>query len=138
MTRLHMRWSLGFALLAFSACGSSSAPSASCTVSGVSVSASANPIGPGVSSTLTASIQSSGAGCKNSVAWSQPSGSTVSPTSNTTATFQSSAVGSYVVTATSLDDGSKTGRITLIVQSGGSALALWDVAPWDAASSTWQ
>jgi hypothetical protein len=137
MTRLQNS-SLGLALLAFSACGSTSAPSVSCTVSGVSVSASANPIAPGVSSLLTASIQSSGAGCKNSVAWSQPAGSTVTQTSTTMATFSSSAVGSYVVTATSLDDASKTGPVTLVVQTGGATVALWDVAQWDATGARWQ
>lgn len=106
------------ALFALSACTkpSSTAPPR-CTVTGVSVSASPNPIIGGASSTLTASVDSFGPACANAVTWSLATGfrdASVIATSDTTATFTATVANSYAVVATSQDDPNKSGTVTVL------------------------
>jgi len=92
---------------------SSSGGGGTCSVTGVAVSANPVTVSPGQSSTLTATVTSSG--CSGGVSWSAtPVGGTLSP-SGTTATFVSNTTGSYTITATSTDDATKSGSATVTV-----------------------
>jgi hypothetical protein len=93
--------------------------STGCLVQGVSVGANPSSVVAGGTSTLTASVSSSGL-CSGSVSWSvAPSGGTLSPSGNT-AVFGSAAPGSYTITATSVDDPTRSGSATVTVTGAAS------------------
>jgi hypothetical protein len=103
-----------------SACGSSStipgAPpgSTSCTVSGVTVSATPTTLIAGASATLTATLNAS-ASCSGGVTWSvTPTGGTLTAT-GLTATFTAPAAGTYSISATSAADPTKSGSAAVTV-----------------------
>jgi hypothetical protein len=99
-------------------CSSGGGGGGTCSVSGVAVSANPTTVNTGQSSTLTATVTSTG--CSGGVSWSAtPAGGTLTP-SGTTATFVSNTTGSYTVTATSSDDVTKSGSATVTV---GAAVA---------------
>jgi hypothetical protein len=93
-----------------------------CVVNGVSVAASPNSLAPGGTSSLTATVSSSGT-CSTGVSWSaSPAGGTVTPNGNS-ATFTSSTPGTYTVTATSVADPTRSGSTTVTVTGAASCAA---------------
>jgi len=94
--------------------GGSGESTATCTVSGVTVSASPASVRPGASSTLTATLDASAA-CSRALTWSvTPGGGTLTP-SGASATFSSATATSYTITATSAADPTKSGFATVTV-----------------------
>jgi hypothetical protein len=120
-----------------SACGSSSGTS-SCSVTSVGINGPSGAITVGTPYGLTATVQSTGQ-CKNTVSWSvSPSGgATASATGSLSANLVASTKGSYTVVATSQDDSSKKASLD-VTATDAIAGGTWDVALWDAASTTWQ
>lgn len=103
------------ALLAMAGCGGGGGDSASsCTVTGVTASATAGSITAGTVTNLTATVAASG-GCSTGVTWSvSPSTGTLTASGNT-ATFSSTAVAVYTITATSTADTTRSGATTVTV-----------------------
>ena len=98
------------------ACGGGSSDSQDdpiCTVNGVTVSANPSTVGAGVTTTVTAALDSTA--CGGGVTWSAaPAGGTL--TSNgLTATFAAAAAGAYTISATSTDDPTRSGTATVTV-----------------------
>jgi hypothetical protein len=95
------------------ACGTSPPNGPGCTVTGVAVTANPSSVNTGISTSLTATITSSG--CGGGVSWSAtPTGGTLTP-NGLTATFTAPTAGSFTVRATSTDDGTKSGTATVTV-----------------------
>ena len=111
---------LNNALVALDRRGGTSGGS-SCVVNGVSVAANPPTIAAGGTSSLTATVDSSGP-CSTAVSWSvSPSGGTLSANGNS-ATFSSAAPGTYTVTATSVADPTRAGS-TLVSVTGATSCA---------------
>ena len=116
-----VRWagmaSTALAALVLASCGGSGsdgpAPPA-CTVNGVNVTASPALIVAGMTSTLTATVNSTGS-CTAGVTWSATPAGTLTP-SGSTATFTAAASGAYTVRATSTADSGRNGTATVTVQ----------------------
>lgn len=84
-----------------------------CTVDGVTVNASPSTVAPGVATTLTATLNSTG--CSGGVTWSvTPAGGTLTP-NGLTATFTAPVAGGYTIRATSIDDSTRSGTTTVSV-----------------------
>jgi len=114
----------GALVLLQTACGAAGDPTNTgttppkCTVSGVSVSASAATVNTGVAATLTATASTTSS-CAGGVSWAAtPSGGTLTP-SGLTATFTAATPGTFTITATSSDDPTKSGSTTLTVTAAG-------------------
>jgi len=85
-----------------------------CTVNGVTVSANPTSVDTSGTSTLTATLNTTGT-CTGGVTWSAtPAGGTLTP-SGTTATFASTTPGTYTITATSTADTTKSGSATVTI-----------------------
>jgi len=102
-----------------SACGSDSStgtsstpPATTCTVSSVSVSASSTTVAQGAPSNLTATVSATQS-CTGGVTWSTTGGTVVG--NGLTATFASTTPGTFVVTATSMADATKSGSVSITV-----------------------
>jgi hypothetical protein len=136
----------GFLLLAVTAaasgCSSGGGPDGGtgCTVTGVAVAANPNSINTADTSTLTATLSTTGS-CSGGVTWSAtPTGGTLTP-SGTTATFGSTTPGSYTITATSTVDTSKSGsanvNVTAAVTCGSANGTVVTHSANITASETW-
>jgi hypothetical protein len=83
------------------------------------VAANPSSIVAGSTSTLTASVSSSGL-CSGSVSWTvAPSGGSLSPNGNT-AVFGSATQGTFTITAISVDDPTRSGSVTVTVTGAAS------------------
>ena len=102
---------LNNALLALDRRGVSSSAS-SCIVAGVSVAANPSTIAAGATTSLTATVTSSGP-CSTAVSWSATGGA-LSPDGNSAA-FSSPVAGIYTITATSVADPTRSGTATVAV-----------------------
>lgn len=113
------RWTFGPGALAAGillACGGSSDESEECSVTAVSVAASATTIDSGQTSALTATVTDNGF-CGGAVTWSaSPEGASLTP-SGLMASLTSTTPATYTVTATSNDDESVSGSIDVTVTS---------------------
>ncbi len=101
---------------ACSSSGSDGSPtgSSSCTVAGVSLSASPTSITTGATSTITAAVTAS-ASCATTVTWTaSPSGGTLTP-SGLTAAFASANPGTFTITAASTADPTKSASAAVTV-----------------------
>lgn len=95
---------------------STSSPPPTCTVSGVTVSASPATMNTGATTTLTAALNASAA-CTGGVTWAAtPSGGTLTP-NGLSASFTANAAGAYTVAATSTADPTKSGSAVVTVTS---------------------
>ena len=104
---------LNNALVALDRRGGASGGS-SCVVNGVSVVANPSTIAAGATSSLTATVSSSGP-CSTAVSWSvSPSGGTLSADGNG-AVFSSPSPGTFTITATSVADPTRSGSATVSV-----------------------
>ena len=109
-------------LVALDTRGGGSSGSTGCVVNGVTVAATPNSVVPGQTSSLTATVSSSGT-CSGAVSWnSSPSGGTLTPNGNS-ATFTSPTPGTYTITATSVADPTRSGSTTLTVTGSASCAA---------------
>jgi hypothetical protein len=96
--------------------GSGGGGSSSCQVSAVTVTASANSVNPGQTTSLSATVTSTGT-CGGGVSWgASPSGGSLT-TSGLTATFSATEAQDYTLTATSKDDATKSGSTVVSVKS---------------------
>ena len=105
-----------FGALLVAACGpdNGSGGNNDCTVTGVTVNASASSVAANATSTLSATVNASSS-CSNAVTWSSsPAGGTLVP-NGSTATFTAPTAGTYTVTARSTADPSKTGSTAVTV-----------------------
>lgn len=101
-------------LLLLSGCDAGSPNPPTCTVSGVTVSASSSTVGVGETVTLTATVSGSTA-CGGGVTWTvTPAGGTLTP-NGLTATFSAAVAGTYTIQATSTDDPTRSGSATATV-----------------------
>ena len=109
---------LNNALVALDRRGGSSA-GATCVVNGVAVAANPPTVTAGATSSLTATVNSSGP-CSTAVSWSvSPSGGTLSADGNS-AIFSSATPGTYTITATSLADPTRSGSAAVTVTAAAS------------------
>ena len=123
---------LGSGLLAVTACGGGgggggggtpdSGTQAKCTIDGVSVTASSTTVPAGQLVDLGANVkQAQGAtGCNGGVSWSTTPAGAITGTQQLAAKFQTSTPGTYTVTATSVDDSTKSGSVQISVQAPNS------------------
>ena len=120
------RWSkLGLAVLSLAVslgCGGSGGGGGpdggngnACTITGVSVVASAPSVNPNQGDLVAATVASIGS-CTGAVTWSaSPGGGTLTP-SGSTAMFTSATPGTYTLTAKSNEDATKSGSASVIVK----------------------
>jgi hypothetical protein len=119
------------AVLLQAACGSDGATDGTtsgtptCTVGGVTVSASPSTVSTGATSSLVATLNAS-ASCTGGVTWSAtPAGGTLA-TSGLTATFTAPAAGTYTISATSTADPTKSGTVAVTVTAIATACGQTD------------
>ena len=90
-----------------------------CTIEGVSVTALVTSVSPGTEVDLGANVKQgqNATGCNGGVTWaSNPAGPTIGTQPGGAAKFQTSTPGTYTVTATSVDDHSKFGSVSITVR----------------------
>jgi hypothetical protein len=120
----------GTGVLVVAACGGGgggggtpdSGTQAKCTIDGVSVTASATAVPAGQLVDLGANVkQAQGAtGCNGGVSWSTSPAGAITGTQQRAAKFQTSNPGTYTVTATSIDDSTKSASVQISVQAPSS------------------